>query len=232
MTTSQIFFCGDTHGHFDHVITAVLEHHPAALVFVGDMQAQHPLDEILQPILNLTSIWWIPGNHDTDSDADYDHLFGSALADRNLHGRVVEVAGVRLAGLGGIFRGQVWLPPKPARYASSSAFAAQCGKGNLWRGGLPRKHRSSIFPADYAHLASQQADILVTHEAPSCHLHGFAAIDELARSLSVSLTIHGHHHDQPDYTSERGRLGFEALSVGFCGIRDQYGDVIVRLRES
>jgi len=227
MTTNQIFFCGDTHGRFDHIITAVVEHQPAALVFVGDVQARRPLDQVLQPILDLTSIWWIPGNHDTDSDADYDHLFSSTLADRNLHGRVVEVAGVRLAGLGGIFRGQVWLPPKPARYASASAFAAQCGKGNLWRGGLPRKHRSSIFPADYADLASQQADILVTHEAPSCHPHGFAAIDELARSLGVCLAVHGHHHDQPDYTSQRAHLGFAALSVGFCGIRDQCGDVIL-----
>ena len=225
----RIFFCGDTHGRFEHVIAAVIEHQPAALVFVGDLQPPRPLEEVLQPILDRTSIWWIPGNHDTDSDADYDKLFGSALADRNLHGRVVEVAGVRLAGLGGISRGQVWMPPEPARYISASAFSAQCGKGNLWRGGLPRKHRSSIFPDDYAHLADQRADMLVTHEAPSCHPHGFAAIDELARSLGVQTAFHGHHHDQLDYAGERERLGFEALGVGFCGIRDQVGEVVSRL---
>ena len=42
---------------------------------------------------------------------------------------------------------------------------ARCGKGNRWRDGLPRKHRSSIFPEDYFRLESLHADILVTHEA-------------------------------------------------------------------
>lgn len=58
-------------------------------------------------ILEMTEVWFIHGNHDTDSDADYDHLFGSALADRNLHGCVAVVDGARIAGLGGVFRGQV-----------------------------------------------------------------------------------------------------------------------------
>ena len=93
----RIFFAGDTHGNFGHVIQAVRQHRPAAVVFLGDLQPQRPLDQELQPILDLTEIWWIHGNHDTDSDADHDHLFGSALADQNLHGRVIEIAGVRIA---------------------------------------------------------------------------------------------------------------------------------------
>ncbi|MGZ5802336.1 MAG: metallophosphoesterase family protein, partial [Burkholderiaceae bacterium] len=50
----------------------------------------------------------IPGNHDTDETRHYDHLFGSTLADRNLHGRIETIAGVRIAGLGGVFRTKVW----------------------------------------------------------------------------------------------------------------------------
>jgi hypothetical protein len=97
-----------------------------------------------------------------------------------------EIDGLRIAGLGGIFRGQVWAPPGEWLHERPEDFAARCGKGNLWRGGLPRKHRSSIFPADYFGLVGQRADILVTHEAPSSHPHGFDAIDELGRSLGVS----------------------------------------------
>lgn len=219
----RIFFAGDTHGNFDHIIQAVREHRPAAVVFLGDLQPQRPLDQELQPILDLTEIWWIHGNHDTDSDADYDHLFGSALADRNLHGRVVEVAGVRIAGLGGVFRGQVWMPPGKIQHHTADDYTAQCGKGNRWRGGLPRKHRSSIFPADYARLVGERAEILVTHEAPSSHPHGFDAIDELARSIGATSLFHGHHHDRLDYSAHRDRLGFEAFGVGFCGITDETG---------
>lgn len=223
----RIFFCGDTHGQFDHVVQAVWEHRPAALVFLGDLQPKKPLEVVLQPILGLTSVWWICGNHDTESDADYENLFGSALADRNLHGRVVDVAGVRIAGLGGVFRGQVWTPPGPVKHETPDEYAAKCGKGNLWRGGLPRKHRSSIFPADYARLTGERTDILVTHEAPSCHPHGFDAIDELARVMGAAKVFHGHHHDRIDYSAHRERLAFEAFGVGLCGISDQSGRVVV-----
>lgn len=107
----MIYFFGDTHGCFDHVIDVVGQDRPTAVVFLGDLQAQRPLEIELATILDKTEVWFIHGNHDTDSEADYDNLFGSALADRNLHGRVVEIDGLRIAGLGGIFRGQVWAPP-------------------------------------------------------------------------------------------------------------------------
>ncbi|BBN89449.1 metallophosphoesterase family protein [Azospira sp. I09] len=223
----SIFFCGDTHGRFDHVVEAVRKHQPSAIVFLGDLQSSHPLDQELQPILGLTDVWWIHGNHDTDSDSDYDNLFGSALADRNLHGRVVEIAGVRVAGLGGVFRGQVWMPPEQPKHNSPQSYANQCGRGNLWRGGLPRKHRSSIFPVNYSYLVSEQAEILVTHEAPSCHPHGFDAIDELARNLGVRAAFHGHHHESQDYSSHSTQQAFAAYGVGLCGITDQNGHVTV-----
>lgn len=104
--TRQIFFCGDNHGRFEHIIEAVQVHSPAAIVLLGDIQAQKPLEQELESILDRTAVWFIHGNHDTDTAEDHDHLFGSVLAERNLHGRVVEVAGVRMAGLGGIFRGR------------------------------------------------------------------------------------------------------------------------------
>lgn len=226
-TVNRIFFCGDPHGHFGHIIQAVQAHRPAAVVLLGDVQSREPLEVALRPILDLSEVWWIHGNHDTDSDADYDHLFGSALADHNLHGRVVEIAGVRIAGLGGIFRGHVWPAPGPPRYRSAEDFLAQCGKGNRWRGGLPRKHRSSIFPNDYCLMLREKADMLVTHEAPSCHPHGFVAIDELAAGLGVQVAFHGHHHEHTEYSDEEfTRLGFRPYGVAYGEIRDEQGRVV------
>lgn len=225
----QIFFCGDTHGNFGHVIDAVRAYRPTAIVFLGDLQAQRPLEVELAPILELTEVWWIHGNHDTDSQTDHDNLFRSALSDRNLHGRIVEIAGVRIAGLGGVFRGSVWYPPEVARQHSFARLETSERNQPLvrtQRNERGRKHRSSIFPEDYCALIGQRADTLVTHEAPSCHPHGFDAIDELARSMGVRSTFHGHHHDRRDYSKARERLGFVAFGVGFCGITDQTGRVI------
>lgn len=241
----RIFFCGDVHGNFKHVIEAVRKHSPAAVVFLGDLQAQRPLDQELQPILGLTEIWWIHGNHDTDSQADHDNLFLSALADRNLHGRVEEIAGVRIAGLGGVFRGEVWYPPEPAKFdtyndyltaqAWRQAPRSRAAQKRERRGdndvqtidqNRQRTHLSSIFQSTYYQLALESAEILITHEAPSCHPHGFDAIDELARSLDVRTVFHGHQHDRLDYTAHRERMGFNAYGVGFCGITDQDGNII------
>lgn len=222
----MILLCGDPHGRFDQLIEAVAAHRPAAVILLGDIDAPRPLEVELATIADLTQIWFIHGNHDTDSDATYDNLFGSSLRERNLHGRVAEIDGLRIAGLGGVFRGQVWMPPQPPRYPDAEAFLATCGKGNRWRGGLPRKHRSSIFPLEVEALCAAQADILVTHEAPSAHPHGFVVIDELARRLGVSRVFHGHHHDRLDYRSSRKRLGFDVHGVGLRGVTDSDGHVI------
>jgi predicted phosphodiesterase len=223
----RILFCGDPHGHFGHIFEAVRAHQPAAIVLLGDVQAQEPLEMALRPIVDRTEVWWIHGNHDTDSNVDYDNLFGSSLAHRNLHGRVVEIAGVRIAGLGGIFRRQVWYPPDRPRYSSAEVFLAQCGKGNRWRGGLSRKHHSSIFPSDYDSLLQERADVLVTHEAPSCHPHGFAVIDNLAVRLGAEVAYHGHHHEHIEYDKDDAeRLGFRPFGVAYCGIRDEHGHIV------
>lgn len=222
----MIYFCGDVHGRFRHVIEAVQRDKPDAVVFLGDVQAQHPLHVELAEILDKTEVWWIHGNHDTDSDADYDNLFGSELHDRNLHGRVVEIAGMRVAGLGGVFRGQIWMPPASPAYDSPQEFVRRCGKGNRWRDGLPRKHRSTIFESEWLHLATQRADILITHEAPGCHPYGFEAINELAAAMQVGRAFHGHQHDRLDYSGQFRRLGHQAFGVGFCGITDPDGRVV------
>jgi len=204
-----ILFCGDTRGSLGHIVEALERAAIDAVVLLGDIQARRSLDLELAGLPASVEVWWIPGNHDTDSEADHDHLFGSTLADRNLHGRVAEVAGIRIAGLGGIFRGKVWAPPQ-----------------DRWRGGLPLRHRSTIFPDTYAALSRQRADVLVTHEAPSYHPHGFEAIELLAACMGVSASFHGHHHDRLDYSAFAARDGFRAYGVGLRGITALDGTIV------
>jgi len=203
----KLMFFGDPHGDLDPVIAAVERFQPEAIVLLGDIQARRPLHDELRPILDLTEVWFIHGNHDTDSDADYDNLWGSELATRNMHGRIVEIAGFKVAGLGGIFRSKIWDPRRPveeAAFQSSEAMCRTMKPEEMWRGGISRRHRSSVFPDEYLQLLrSPPADILVTHEAPAVHPHGWKAIDELAEMLGVQLVVHGHHHQNIDYVAER-----------------------------
>lgn len=197
----MILFCGDPHGKFDHIIQHVQQTKPAAVIILGDLCLSQPFEQTFSSILTLTDIWFIHGNHDTDEVRYYDNLF--SCSDHNLHGRVIEIDGLKIAGLGGIFRKQIWYPPELPKYSTKQEFITSCGKGNHWRNGLPRKHRSSIFPEDIELFDGLKADILVCHEAPQDHPYGFYAIDDLASYLGVSKIIHGHHHDAFIYDSDR-----------------------------
>jgi hypothetical protein len=84
---------------------------------------------------------------------------------------------------------------EPPRFATRQEFLASLPVREHWRGGLPLWHRDSIFPEDFAKLAQHRFDVLVTHEAPSSHRHGFAAIDRLAEVAAARLIVHGHHHE-------------------------------------
>lgn len=225
-SSRRLLFCGDPHGEFRHILRIASEFRPSAVILLGDLQPQRPLHEELAAIADR--VWFVHGNHDTDSEQDFAHVFDSDLAGRNLHGRVVTLPdGTRLAGLGGVFRERVWLPPAPARFETREDHARATPRDDRWRDGPPRRHGSSIYPATVDELAAQEADILVTHEAPSCHPLGFALIDDLARAMGVKTVFHGHHHDRLDYSTQWTRLGFKAFGVGLCGISDQDGQVVV-----
>lgn len=221
----DIFFCGDPHGGFDQINEAARLYHPDAMVILGDLQPPAPLEQVLEEALCYTDIWWIPGNHDTDTDAIYDNLWRSGLRDHNLHGRSVMIHGVRIAGLGGVFRGQVWMPDDPPNYYSPSALMRRIGSMNIWRGGVPRRHRSTIFPSVYNNMFQHlKADVLVTHEAPGCHRKGFCALDKLARSMGVKWMFHGHQHEDRCYHPING---VQTRAVGYRGVVNLKGEVVI-----
>lgn len=226
----MIWFLGDVHGRFDHVIRLVKLHQPEAVIFLGDLECSLPLDMILRPIPGLTEVWFIHGNHDSDRQAYWQNLYDSRLADHSLHGRVVEIAGHRIAGLGGTFEPQVWLPGSPdtgiQNYQDFLDSLTLRPQHEDIVANKMQNARSAIYPDDYFTLAMEKADILVCHEAPSSHPYGYSEIDELAQAIDAKMVVHGHHHDSLDYKSEWPTLGFEAYGVAFRSIMAIDGSVI------
>lgn len=195
---ATFLICGDPHGSLEHIVDAADREKPTAVILLGDLELRAPLDVVFEKVSSHTEVWWIPGNHDTEDERAYDFLFESKLSSNNLHGRVVDIGGVRFAGLGGVFRSKVWSGTDP-KYRSPEEYMSKCGKGNHWRGGLPLRHRSSIFPSDVGRLIGQRADVLVTHEAPGEHQYGSEVLSELSLALGVRAAFHGHHHESIRY---------------------------------
>jgi len=225
-----VLFCGDPHGRFRHIIEAAKATHASAVILLGDMEPARPMHLELEPILDR--VWWVPGNHDSDSDQLWRNVFGCELADRNVHGRVVDLPdGTRLAGLGGVFRESVWYPsPSAARggapaFRSSQDHARSTPAKERWLGtGPPRKHWGSIYPEQLDRLADLRADMLITHEAPGYHGNGFDILDTLAQALGVRVSVHGHHHDSLDSSPRWAAQGFESRGVGLRGISARWPD--------
>ena len=233
----MIWFLGDTHGSFQHVVEHVLEAKrddrlPQAIVFLGDLDCARPLHVELEEIAGLTEIFWIPGNHDSDDNAAWNNLFASEPSEANLHCRVADVAGFRIAGLGGVFRKRIWSPPDPPAFQTYDAWRSDRiarrppREWGLAETAEERRHRTSIFPECIAALAQQRADILVSHEAPECRDdgRGWSAIGDLARHMGVRHVFHGHHHDQPDYAQASRFLDFRRTQSVFVASQHLLSD--------
>jgi predicted MPP superfamily phosphohydrolase len=228
----KIWFCGDPHNHFDHVDRLLTQaasdgHPPNWLVFLGDLdlegQSMRDVIERLRRLRPAVKVAFIHGNHDADSHKKWALLYdcGDAVA---LHGQVVDLDGILVAGLGGNFLGRVWAPPGEVLIESREK---AMGGPNPRRKPNPKLH-GAIYPDEYRRLAEKRADVLVTHEAPSCHHHGWAVLDKLARSLRVYRSFHGHTHDDLSrhYETKRLQLGFDARAVDGCCVKNALGEKV------
>jgi Icc-related predicted phosphoesterase len=219
-----IVIAGDPHGNFPPILRACAAQEPGTLILIGDCELRMPLRSVLAPLLAVGwRVHWIIGNRDTDTEAMFDNLVDDAEGD--IGGKVIELAGLRIAGLGGVFKPRVWYPRadtpgdviEPARFETRAAFLASLHAREHWRGGLPLWHRDTIFPEDFAALARHRFDVLITHEAPSSHRHGSAAIDRLAETCGVKLIVHGHHHEP--YTA----MLTNGIAVRGLGVAEAWG---------
>ncbi len=191
--TDPILFVGDPHRNLAPILRACAVYPPGTLILLGDCDLAEPLAQAFAPaIWRGWDIRWILGNHDTETEAAYDNL---TTAPGDLGLRVTTLGRLRIAGLPGVFKPRVWHPTEgPPSFQTRTAFQAALRPGEAWRDGLPLFHRDTIFPEDFQQLSALRYDILVTHEAPSSHPHGFAVIDALAATCGARLIVHGHHH--------------------------------------
>ncbi len=70
--------------------------------------------------------------------------------------------------------------------------------------------------------------LLVIHEAPSSHRHGFEALELLAKDLGVRMVIQDHHHE--DYRSTIYYGMIEVIGVGLLSIFSSEGVWIIQSR--
>lgn len=149
----MILFAGDPHGSFDHLYPFIKAQKDVALVILGDLQLTTP--EPLEKLAQYADLWFIHGNHDSKTVAAFESLWGTEWHTRSLHGRVQEIQGKRIAGLGGVFRGQIWMPPNKPLFFDPIHYCQYCSQEKIWRGGVPLRHRTSIFPSDIEVLEQQ-----------------------------------------------------------------------------
>lgn len=155
------------------------------MIAAGDLSFEYLgalLDLVVRPGV------FVPGNHDPDVSGLLNHAGMSSLRPGpagfvNADGRVVDVGGVRVAGLGGCLRYR----PGPNQW--SELEQARRGR-RLVRAARRRRRRDG-----------RGVDILLTH-APPRHCgdredqphRGFECLHEVVAALQPRLLVHGHIH--------------------------------------
>ncbi|GAA6143178.1 hypothetical protein NBRC116584_29960 [Hydrogenophaga sp. 5NK40-0174] len=91
------------------------------------------------------------------------------------------------------------------------------------------KLNAAIYKQEVDELSRQPADILVCHEAPSCHPFGWAELDKLGQELGVVRVFHGHTHDDRtlEYKAHQVRMGFETVAVNYRCIKNGLGETVL-----
>lgn len=162
---------------------------PNVVLSCGDLPSDYL--EYIVTRLNVPLLY-VPGNHDSDF-RPMDDTWSPLRAEPqgkgpqgciNIDGRVVEAAGLRIAGLGGSMRYR----PGPNQYSQAEM---------RWRAlrieMLARLRRSR---------GGRRLDVLVTHAPPEAFgakendlaHRGFSAFNRLIKNLAPRLLVHGHVH--------------------------------------
>jgi predicted phosphodiesterase len=200
----SVVFYGDPHGVWAPLLAAVRDEVPDAVVLLGDCDLSRPLRDELAEIFDAgVTVAFVYGNHEKDSSLFWDRLVGDH-PDGNLHGGVSGLGPFAMAGLAGVFKRRIWLPPAEPVFRTRDELLRSLSHQQRWRRGVPLLHRDAIFPEDFRALEGKRVDILVAHEAPSTHPLGFRVIDELAHALAARLIVFGHHHASSTGTTADG----------------------------
>ena len=220
---SDIWFCGDNHSRFLHIIDAVKSHRPIAIVLLGDVQAKRPLQIELSDILSDTKCIGfpettipIPRRTTTICSNPISQI------ETSIGGWSRSPACALPASVESFAKKCGYRPAKPI-HDSAKEFLRVAGKGNRWRGGLPLRHRSTISLTTTSDCRASRPTCWSTHEAPGAHPHGNEALELLAMTMGATKLYHGHTHDALAYDNPQIRL----CGVGLCGITSIDGTKIV-----
>jgi Icc-related predicted phosphoesterase len=180
---------------------------PDLVLSCGDL----PFDYLEYLVSRLdVPVLYVPGNHDPSvapDDSPWSSLQQEPRVPRpegcdNVDGRVVEVRGLRIAGLGGSLR----YKEGPNQYTQAQM---------RWRA-LSLEFRIRLKRA----RAGSKLDILLTHAPPfgfggaedAAHV-GFAAFLRIIRDLKPRLVIHGHVHPYGRTLPERSIGGTRVVNA-------------------
>ena len=180
---------GDIHGDFDSV-RRILRRHPEAPFWlcVGDVaDASGGYEPVERPL------HWIKGNNEHfDAIAAGDLPAGHHVIP---NGAVVEIGGLRVAGLGGTFA--------PTWYDTPAGDLPHPQKGTAKATAAADKRRHFVREEVDACRRLERVDVLLTHEAASPFRPfpggrgpdaGKAAVSDVLAAMRPRLHLFGHHH--------------------------------------
>ena len=217
---------GDVHGAFDDA-RRVIARHPEIPFWlcVGDIASQTGVYEPLG-----ATVYWIHGNND-----NFDAIASGGLPSDLHHidnGTVLEIAGLRVAGLGGTFA--------PTWYDTPAGDLPHPRKGTAKATELADKRRHFVREEVERAAALRGVDVFLTHEAakPFRPLPGGrgseagkAQVNEILRAMQPRLHLFGHHHRVSEQTIEGVRsIGLDLVSRSYALISSS--DLHVRLLDS
>lgn len=225
---------GDIHGAFDSART-VIRRHPDVPVWlcVGDIADEQGRYESLG-----APVYWIHGNND-----NFDAIASGDLPEGLRHianGTVVEIATLRVAGLGGTFA-PTWyetrageLPHPRKGSAKATALADPSARSGSSRAkSRDDKRRHFVREEVEACAALRGIDVFMSHEAgrpfrpfangASAGLGagrgpdaGKAQINQVLAAMRPRLHLFGHHHRFSDQVCEGVRsVGLDLVSRGY-----------------
>ncbi len=189
----RLAIIGDVHGaqeKLDLVLPQVYNAHPDAVLMVGDLGSERNLLDTAMAVLERVSqldlpILYVPGNHDLPDLPDH------ALA-RNVDHRVLEVAGLRVWGIGGSGPNQWGFP-----YEWSEDMLRQ----------RPRERADILL----AHCPPLDTPLDPTTRGE--HV-GSQAMRELLQERRFELMACGHIHESPSCAKIDGVVCVNAGALG------------------
>jgi Icc-related predicted phosphoesterase len=210
---------GDIHGDFA-TVRRIMSRHPdvQSWLAIGDLADDEGRYENVE-----APIYWIKGNNE-----NFDAIASGNLPP-SLHflanGTLVEIGGLRVAGLGGTFA--------PTWYESPAAALPHPVKKTVRATALADKRRHFVREEVNRCKAFEDLDVFLTHEAPRPYrVHGGkgpeagkTAINEVILAAHPRLHFFGHHHE----FSDRKLAGVR--SIGLDLVSRSYGLVDERTLE-